>query len=116
MSINRGSEWRRWDLHFHTQSSYDYKDKSVTNQEIVDILIQEGVDVVVVTDHHIIDVERIEELQKLGKERGLKFFPGIECLSETRSKEPIHLLEVSILIFLCIKGSGLQEDAMNITL
>lgn len=27
--MNRGSEWRIWDLHFHTPSSYDYKDNSV---------------------------------------------------------------------------------------
>lgn len=33
--MNRGSEWRIWDLHFHTPSSYDYKDKSVTNEDIV---------------------------------------------------------------------------------
>ncbi len=25
---NRGCEWRKWDLHFHTPSSFDYRDKS----------------------------------------------------------------------------------------
>ena len=34
--MNRGSEWRVWDLHFHTPSSYDYKDKSVTNEQLVE--------------------------------------------------------------------------------
>ena len=29
-NMNRGSEWRIWDLHFHTPASYDYKNKSVT--------------------------------------------------------------------------------------
>lgn len=30
----RGSEWRKWDLHIHTPSSYDYKDKSITNEDL----------------------------------------------------------------------------------
>jgi len=29
----RGSEWRKWDLHFHTPSSYDYQDKTVSNEK-----------------------------------------------------------------------------------
>ena len=36
---SRGSLWYRWDLHFHTPASFDYEDKSVTNQQIVDRLI-----------------------------------------------------------------------------
>lgn len=74
---SRGSLWYRWDLHFHTPSSFDYKDKSVTNQQIVDRLLAEGVRVVAVTDHHTIDVARIRELQKLGGER-LTVLPGID--------------------------------------
>lgn len=35
-AMNRGSEWRVWDLHFHTPASYDYKDKSVTNEQLVE--------------------------------------------------------------------------------
>ena len=30
--MNRGSEWRIWDLHFHTPSSYDYQDRSVNKR------------------------------------------------------------------------------------
>ena len=37
-----GSLWNRWDLHFHTPSSFDYEDKSISNQQIVDSLIQTG--------------------------------------------------------------------------
>ena len=63
----RGSEWRKWDLHFHTPSSYDYKDKSVTNEQIMDKLVENDVSAIAITDHHFMDVERILELQKLGK-------------------------------------------------
>jgi len=52
----RGALWRVWDLHFHTPSSFDYSDKSVTNQQIIDALVNAGVSVVAVTDHHVIDV------------------------------------------------------------
>ena len=60
-NMNRGSEWRIWDLHFHTPASYDYKNKSVTNEEIVNGLVSNGVSVVAVTDHDIIDVQIITE-------------------------------------------------------
>ncbi|MDV3502119.1 TrlF family AAA-like ATPase [Elizabethkingia anophelis] len=94
MTINRGSEWRKWDLHFHTPSSYDYKDKSTTNEEIIEILKQNNISVVAITDHHIIDVKRIKELQKLGLERNITVFPGIEFLSDSRGEEPIHFIAI----------------------
>ena len=59
--MNRGSEWRIWDLHFHTPSSYDYQDKSVKNQDIINALSENNVSVVAITDHHVIDIEQIED-------------------------------------------------------
>lgn len=90
----KGSEWRQWDLHFHTPSSYDYKDKSVTNENLVDGLVKNNIEVIAVTDHHIIDVERIQDLQKLGKVKGLTVLPGIEFLSDARGNEPIHFIGI----------------------
>ncbi|MEC4043141.1 TrlF family AAA-like ATPase [Myroides odoratimimus] len=92
--IYRGSEWRKWDLHFHTPTSYDYQDKSVTNQEIIDGLSSNEISVVAITDHHIIDIDRIKELQILGKEKGITVLPGIEFLAELRDKEPIHYIGI----------------------
>ena len=66
--MERGSEWRVWDLHLHTPASYDYKDKSVTNEDIVNGLVRHGVSVVAITDHYVINVEGIKEL-KHKKER-----------------------------------------------
>ena len=35
----RGSEWRKWDLHLHTASSYDYKYKGDdADQKLIDTL------------------------------------------------------------------------------
>ncbi len=92
--IERGSDWRKWDLHFHTPSSYDYGDKSITNQEIIDTLSANQISVVAITDHHKIDIERIQELQRLGKEKDILVLPGIEFLSDARGKVPIHFIGI----------------------
>lgn len=91
--MNRGSEWRQWDLHFHTPSSYDYDDATVTNQDIINGLVANGISAVAITDHHIIDIPRIQELQKLGTGK-VQVFPGIEFLSDARGKDPIHFIAI----------------------
>ncbi|MGH7827883.1 MAG: TrlF family AAA-like ATPase [Candidatus Binatia bacterium] len=91
MSYNsRGSVWHRWDLHFHTPSSFDYHNKSVTNQQIVDQLVGVGVRVVAITDHHIIDVARIREMQGLANGR-LTILPGMELRDDHGSK-PVNYI------------------------
>ena len=94
MEYLRGSEWRIWDLHFHTPSSYDYKDKSVTNKDLIDGLAKNNVSVVAITDHHVIDIERIEELKNLGKEKDITILPGIEFCSELGGSEAIHYIGI----------------------
>lgn len=92
--MNRGSEWRIWNLHFHTPSSYDYQDKSVKNQDIINALSENNVSVVAITDHHVIDIERIEDLQRLGKEKNIVVLPGIEFCSELGGSEAIHFIGI----------------------
>lgn len=91
--MKNGSTWRKWDLHFHTQSSYDYQDKRLSDQQIIDGLISHDVSVVAITDHHVIDVDRIKNLQKIGKDK-VTVLPGIEFLSESRGNEPIHFIGI----------------------
>lgn len=87
---DRGSLWHRWDLHFHTPSSFDYQDKSVTNQQMVDRLIAERVKVVAITDHHKIDIERVQELQRIACDR-LTVLPAIE-LRDDHGGKPINYI------------------------
>lgn len=89
-----GSEWRIWDLHFHTPASYDYKNKAVTNEEIIDSLASNNVSVVAITDHHIIDVARIKQLQSLGVNKNITVLPGIEFCSELGGSESIHFIAI----------------------
>lgn len=89
----KGSEWRKWDLHFHTQSSYDYQNKSLSDQDIIDGLIANNISVVAITDHHLIDVARIQNLQLLGKNK-VTILPGIEFLSDSKGSDPIHFIGI----------------------
>lgn len=91
---NKGSEWKKWDLHFHSPSSYDYGNKNVTNNEIISVLHSQNISVVAITDHHVIDIERIKDLQNLGKQYGITVLPGIEFLSDAKGKEPIHFIGI----------------------
>lgn len=93
MEYPRWSEWRKWDLHFHTPSSYDYKNKWTTNKVLIDWLVRKNISVVAITDHHFIDVERIKELQKLWEWK-ITILPWIEFLSDARWKEPIHFIGI----------------------
>lgn len=88
-----GATWNKWDLHFHTPSSYDYKNKSVSNQEIIDELVAKEIKVIAITDHHVIDIQRINELKELGKGK-ITVLPGIEFLSDARGEEPIHFISI----------------------
>ncbi|MBL9171425.1 MAG: hypothetical protein JNN07_27075 [Verrucomicrobiales bacterium] len=102
----RGSLWHRWDLHFHTPSSFDYENRSVTNQQIIDGLRAAEVRVVAVTDHHIIDVQRIRALQALAG-NSLTVLPGIELRSD-QGGEPIH--------YICIFGENCDLEHVWTTL
>jgi ABC-type lipoprotein export system ATPase subunit len=88
-----GSNWRKWDFHFHTPASFDYKDRSVTDQDIINGLISAGVSAVVITDHHVMDVTRIRNLQKLAG-LNLTVFPGIELRSELGGSETVHFIGI----------------------
>jgi len=93
-AYSKGAEWRKWDLHFHTPSSYDYDDKSVTDDDLIKTLSENGIAVVAITDHHKMDLERIRELQGKGSEKGITVLPGIEFLSDARGSEPIHFIGI----------------------
>jgi len=91
--FTRGSEWRKWDLHFHTPSSHDYIDKSISNKLIIDRLLESNIAAVAITDHNLVDVNRIKKLQEISKNQ-ITIFPGIEFCSELGGKEPIHFIAI----------------------
>ncbi len=73
----RGSEWRKWDLHLHTASSYDYEYKADDADEILCKSLQEhNIAAVAITDHFKIDANRIKHLRSIALD--IVFFPGVE--------------------------------------
>ncbi|MDT8067939.1 MAG: hypothetical protein ROO76_07190 [Terriglobia bacterium] len=88
-----GSLWRKWDLHFHTPSSFDYADKSITDEKIIDTLVEAGIEVVAVTDHHVIDIARISNLSTIAAGR-ISILPGIEFRTELGGKQKVHLIGI----------------------
>lgn len=95
----RGSEWRKWDLHVHTASSYDYAyNANDTDNVLAQALINNEFAAVAITDHFIIDKTRIENLRNLAS--NIVFFPGVELRTD-KGDTNIHI----ILIF---------SDTMNL--
>lgn len=93
MNYCQGSIWRRWDLHVHTASSYDYKyEGDNPNEALINVLKSNNISVVAITDHFIIDKKRINELRAAAPE--IIFFPGVELRTD-KGDTNIHV----ILIF-----------------
>ena len=91
--FERGSEWRRWDLHLHTASSYDYEYKAEDCDEILSQKLKENnIAAVAITDHFVIDKNRINHLRELAPD--IVFFPGVELRTD-KGDTNIHV----ILIF-----------------
>lgn len=100
----RGSEWRKWDLHVHTASSYDAYKGEDADIILCEQLKENEVAVVAITDHFLIDKVRIEKLRTLASD--IVFFPGVELRTDKGSCN-IHI----ILIFpLEADLKNLEED------
>jgi energy-coupling factor transporter ATP-binding protein EcfA2 len=89
-----GSVWRLWDLHFHTPVSFDYRGNRKTSPgDIAEALVQAGISVVAVTDHHRIDVEFIRAMQDAAGD-SLTVMPGIELRTELGGRYKIHMVAI----------------------
>lgn len=93
MGNTRGSEWRRWDLHVHTASSYDYDYRHENaDDKLIEALHNNNIEAVAITDHFVIEKNRIESLRS--KADDIAFFPAVELRTD-KGDTNIHV----ILIF-----------------
>lgn len=93
MENTRGSEWRKWDLHVHTASSYDYEYKNDdADDKLIESLHNNKIEAVAITDHFVIEKNRIESLRS--KADDIVFFPAVELRTD-KGDTNIHV----ILIF-----------------
>lgn len=90
---SRGSEWKKWDLHIHTASSYDAEYKGSDSDDLLCKALNDNeITAVAITDHFIIDCERISHLRELAP--NITFFPGVELRTD-KGAANLHI----ILIF-----------------
>lgn len=88
----KGSEWRKWDLHVHTASSYDAYKGEDANELLTQAWIDNEFAAVAVTDHFLIDAERIQALREMAPT--VTIFPGVELRTD-KGANNLHV----ILIF-----------------
>ena len=84
-----GLSFKKLDLHVHTPASADFRDKSVTPEDIVQKAIAEELDAIAITDHN--SGEWIDCVKNAARGTELVVFPGVE-ISCTGGKEGIHLI------------------------
>lgn len=99
----RGSEWRKWDLHIHSNAS----DGNGTPVEIVDEAIRKGISVIALTDHHT--VKNIDEIKEYSKDKPIQVISGIEFRTEYGEKS-VHIIGLFPDVF---NGIELNSKALN---
>ncbi|OFO56468.1 TrlF family AAA-like ATPase [Nosocomiicoccus sp. HMSC059G07] len=90
MSISRGSEWRQWDLHVHTASSFDAYKGEDADELLVKAWKDNDIASVAITDHFLIDVERIRRLRELSED-DVVIFPGVELRCD-KGASNLHII------------------------
>ena len=83
----KGSEWRKWDLHIHSNAS----DGKMSCQEIVDRAKAEGLSVIALTDHHT--SKNIDLIRELARKSGICALGGIEFRTEYGDKS-VHMIGI----------------------
>jgi ABC-type cobalamin/Fe3+-siderophores transport system ATPase subunit len=87
----RGSEWRKWDLHVHTASSYDAYRGADANELLAKAWIDNEFAAVAITDHFLIDAARIKALRLLVP--NLTIFPGVELRTD-KGASNLHVIMI----------------------
>ena len=88
----RGSEWRKWDLHIHTASSYDAYKGDDSDKLLAKAVCENELAAIAITDHFIIDKDRITNIR--GLLPSTTIFPGVKLRTD-KGDTNIHV----ILIF-----------------
>ncbi|MCZ8229623.1 TrlF family AAA-like ATPase [Flavobacterium sp.] len=83
--INRGSEWRKWDLHLHTH--YTFLNKyTCTDEEFVNKIIEEQISCIGLTNYFKFD-DREFELKKNLEKNDITVFLNLELRLDYQNKE-----------------------------
>ena len=94
--INRGSEWRKWDLHVHipeTKLNNQYKSESNVWREFCERIEKSDVDVFGITDYFSLEnyTKFINEFLQIYPNSTKVFFPNIEFRIADKNKDGEHI-------------------------
>ena len=116
--INKGSEWRLWNLHMHSKYSLEKRTK-MSIKEIFDKLIQNNISMFSITDHSNVDAldEIWDVYENQSNEKGaykdqINFIPGIEVKTD-KGKKGVHMICVFPEL-IKINGCYVKADKQNI--
>ncbi|NRT88918.1 TrlF family AAA-like ATPase [Clostridium beijerinckii] len=88
--MSRGLKWIKCDLHIHTSSSYDHHYKNVDSDDfLVKAWRKEELSLVAITDHFLIDADKIVALQNKAPE--ITVLPGVELRCD-KGASNLHII------------------------
>ena len=85
--VDNGAKWYKVDLHLHTPTSHDYKDRSIPYNAIVGKTLSKGLDMIAITDHNT--GYGYKKMCEAARGTQLVVLPGVEIIVEG-----IHILAV----------------------
>jgi len=94
---NRGSEWRKWDLHVHSPKVFlNNQFGTTSNDDFVNKISESGIVAVGLTNYFRFDDSELGEIKDKLTEKGIVVFPNIEFRTQPPNKENkemhIHVL------------------------
>lgn len=94
---NRGSEWRKWDLHVHSPKVFlNNQFGAISNDDFVNKISESGIVAVGLTNYFRFDDAELGEIKDKLNKKGIVVFPNIEFRTQPPNKENeemhIHVL------------------------
>ena len=85
MIVNKGSEWRKWDLHLHTPYTF-INSYSCSDEEFIEKLLEEEISIIGLTNYFKFKDEEYSLMDKLRK-KGIQVFLNLEVRLDYQNKE-----------------------------
>ena len=119
--FNKGSEWRKWDLHIHTPASIqqNYKDTPESWEKFINALenLPKEIEVLGITDYYFIDgYKEVMKYLKAGRLKNIKkIFPILEFRIDTfGSGNENNLQKINLHILFDIDEKNLDDEIKKI--
>lgn len=112
MKINRGSEWRKWDLHIH--SPYTFLNKySCSDEDFIKAILDNKISCIGLTNYFKFDEKEYELKEKL-ESNGITTFLNLELRLDYQNKEN-DCLDLHIIFSNNIRRENLHKFLNNMT-